>query len=148
MRKPKIINIRELNGDPVVSVFTKRESRWFRTVSRTWFKFQQEWKLLVEFEDGKDIHITIPAGYESNGASIPLAARGLLSAQRILKTSFAHDFLYGTGRYARWMADLIFRFGVCSLCGCPKWKAYVAWAGVRLGGKGNFNWTAWNKRNS
>lgn len=78
----------------------------------------------------------IPAGYVSDGASVPRFFWRLLSPcidGRTLPSSVVHDFEYdhaiGTRSgsdgdyYARLVAD-----------GYPKCKAMLTWAGVRMGG--------------
>ncbi len=96
----------------------------------------------------RGLRFTIPKGFRHDGASIPriawtisgLTPDGLLRAAALL-----HDALY---RYAGRMpesmgpaieisrsdADTAF-YELMVEAGVPRWRAWVAWAGVRVGGR-------------
>lgn len=44
-----------------------------------------------------------------------------------------HDWLYASGHLPRVAADAVFRRALRS-CGVARWRAWLMWAGVRLGG--------------
>ena len=83
-------------------------------------------------------HLTVPAGFESDGASVPRFFWRLVfppSDERAKFAAYVHDWIYRT-RPAGWtrpMADDAFR-DLLILGGVPAWRARLAFWGVRLGG--------------
>ena len=85
----------------------------------------------------------VPAGYVSDGASVPRCLWKILSPQicdTTLGPSIGHDWLYDTHkRYglSRRECDLWYH-GALYDNGYPGWKCDLTYIGVRLGG-----WTHW-----
>ena len=82
--------------------------------------------------------ITVPAGFASDGASVPRFFWRLVfppGDQKALKAAFVHDFLYRTHPegWTREAADLLF-LKLLLKEGMPKFRAVLAWLGVRLFG--------------
>ena len=75
---------------------------------------------------------TIPVGFQTDLASVPIGMRNLVSRLDGIEASVVHDYLYRTGLVRRKTADAVFlellRGSV------PGWKRWIMWAGVRIGG--------------
>ncbi len=96
--------------------------------------------------------IPVPAGFETDFASIPRIFRIIIpKLGRWNKAAVIHDYIYqnriiGMTSYNilftfnRKQADIVFRDAMRDL-GVAKWKRYVMYWGVRVGG-----WMAWRKR--
>ena len=89
----------------------------------------------------EDLHvegITVPAGFSSDGASVPRFFWRLVfppGDNKALRAAFVHDFLYRTHPegWLREAADLMF-LKLLTEDGMPKFRAVLAWLGVRLFG--------------
>ena len=89
----------------------------------------------------EDLHygcLTVPAGFESDGASVPRFFWRLVfppGDQKALRAAFVHDWLYRThpAGWIREAADLLF-LKLLLADGMPKLNAVLAWLGVRLFG--------------
>jgi len=82
--------------------------------------------------------ITVPAGFSSDGASVPRFFWRLVfppGDQKALKAAFVHDWLYRThpDGWLREAADNLF-LKLLIEEGMPKYRAVLAWIGVRLFG--------------
>ena len=82
--------------------------------------------------------ITVPAGFSSDGASVPRFFWRLVfppGDQKALRAAFVHDWLYRTHPegWIREAADLLF-LKLLLKDGMPKFRAVLAWLGVRLFG--------------
>ena len=93
------------------------------------------------------VNIRVPAGFETDFASIPQPFHWLISKLgRYNKAAVLHDWLYSKSAYQypylvpRKLADLIFLDAMKDL-GVVKWKRDLMYRAVRLGG-----WKAWRKR--
>lgn len=92
---------------------------------------------------------TVPAGFETDGASIPRwlwpVCGHPLQAPRVV-AAIVHDFLYGGGdpEATREDADDLYRDMQIAL-GIPRWKAYVEWAALVMFGKSHWYQTAKRK---
>lgn len=98
--------------------------------------------LNVEF-NGK--HITVPAGFQSDGASVPEFLWDSVSPkidQRTLRGAVVHDYLYRTAdeQWTRKEADELF-YELIREDGLSWWRAQKAYWGVRL-----FGSSAWRER--
>lgn len=93
------------------------------------------------WDDG-ETHITVPAGFEFDFASVPWFFQWWLpkAGMRYDRASCAHDYLYLTQPCTRLEADQLFYTAMLS-DGVPKARAWVMYRAVRLGG-----WRYWNKR--
>lgn len=95
--------------------------------------------------DSWDIRITVPIGFLTDFASIPRFARVIIpKLGRYNKAAVIHDAIYKDifpgRRFTRKEADICFLEGMTEL-GVVKWKRWVMWAAVRVGG-----YFAWQKR--
>lgn len=82
------------------------------------------------------LRTTIPAGYESDGMSVPRwlwASVGPRIAPRTIGPSIAHDWLYTRHCTTRAEADAWYREALRGN-GYPAWRCWEVWLGVRLGG--------------
>ena len=102
---------------------------------------------LADLGTGESLTVTVPAGYESDGASIPRWAwtlTGLYPCHpSVLGAALLHDFLYtdrGPVFCRRRTADRWFRQATIA-DGLARWRAGVIWAAVRVGGA-----AAWARR--
>jgi hypothetical protein len=103
---------------------------------------ERRWKLLHEFHYK---HLTVPKGFITDFASTPQLFWNILPPWgRYGKAAVIHDYLYqNAGRidhkiYTRKYADVMFRNAMKEL-GVKRWKRFVMYWGVRLGG-----WKPWN----
>ena len=102
------------------------------------FAFSYFWK------SGSEL-VRVKQGFETDFASIPRILRIIIpKLGRWNKAAVVHDWLYSADGRLWWVdreiADLIFLDAMADL-GVAKWKRYVMYWGVRLGG-----WLAWRKR--
>ena len=84
--------------------------------------------------------LTVPAGFESDGASVPRLFWRVVfppSDNKALRAAFLHDWIYRThpAGWSRAAADNLFRT-VLIEDGMPRLSATFAYWGVRLGGGG------------
>ena len=101
---------------------------------------RETWRLLAPFSYLAPAHglITVPAGFETDFASVPrwpltfalLGSYGHAAA-------VIHDWLYTTGELSRPDADRVFQEALRS-SGIARWRAWLMWAGVRIGGAGRY----------
>jgi hypothetical protein len=87
-------------------------------------------------------HFNIPAGYWWDGASIPKLFRLLIGkplAVEFCLPSLVHDFLYDR-RYDRYLSDNVFfkLLEATRFKDIPKWKEYLMYGAVRLGGQAHY----------
>ena len=87
--------------------------------------------------------ITVKAGFRTDFASVPgwvLLPCIVPRDGRIRWAAVVHDWIYRGHewrRFTRAQADRIL-YDAAIECGLPRWRAWVAWDGVRLGG-----WSVW-----
>lgn len=92
---------------------------------------------LVYQSDVAQQTITVPAGFQTDLASVPrLPLVFLLAGDSARKASVVHDWLYTTHPVTRDVADAVLK-EASLLTGVPKWRAWLMWAGVRIGGGGS-----------
>ena len=107
---------------------------------------EDHWRLLRPLKYQTDLLtylqriITVPGGFETDLESVP---RWLTLAYAVLygtahKASVVHDWLYTGGLYDREKDDAILYEAILAT-GQPRWKAWMIWSGVRMGG-----WVAWD----
>lgn len=83
--------------------------------------------------------IVVPAGTKSDGASTPrIFWRALPPFGPYWLPALMHDYLYQTGMFVQSKCDALFHEAMLGQ-GVGKFKAWVIWAGLRLGG-----WVAYN----
>lgn len=82
---------------------------------------------------------TVPAGFETDFASIPRLFWTFVGhpAGQYAQAAVLHDWLYRTKAAPRAEADRIFReaMGVLEV---PAWQRWAMWAAVRVGGSGAY----------
>ena len=90
--------------------------------------------------EGSSIVLTIPAGFVTDLASVSRLLWWVLPPfGRYTRAAVVHDFLYSGQGLSRAIADAIFLEAMTDL-GVGRWKRWVMYAGVRLGG-----WQAFKK---
>ena len=87
--------------------------------------------------------ITVPVGYVTNFASLESLHNIVLFPLYALLSGYGnyastiHDYLYSEGFYSRKDCDDIF-YDALRAEGLSRWRAYLFWLGVRLGGKSHY----------
>lgn len=90
--------------------------------------------------NGKRLYV--PKGFESDGASVPRIFWRLVfppGDSTALRAAFLHDYIYRNHPegWTKEDADQMF-YDVLLRDGMPKWRAYIAYTGVKL--FGGFSW--------
>lgn len=97
------------------------------------------WKLLDALVYQSDVlarMVTVPAGFVTDFASVPrIPVAFLLVGDTAHQAAVVHDWLYTSHELSRAQADAVLR-EAATLAGVPAWRAWLMWAGVRLGGFG------------
>ncbi|WP_258306553.1 DUF1353 domain-containing protein [Pseudomonas prosekii] len=87
--------------------------------------------------------IVVPAGTTTNFASLDLLHNVFLFVLFALVAGYGnyaatvHDWLYTTGQVSRKDADAVF-YRALRAEGVARWRAWLFWSGVRLGGAGRY----------
>ena len=90
------------------------------------------------FEDDAGV-IVIPAGYRTDFASIRVLHNAVFFVLFALVAGYGnyaatiHDGLYDTGQLSRKEADAVL-YRALRAEGVARWRAWLMWAGVRIGG--------------
>ena len=98
----------------------------------------------TEWDDNELVYrVSVPVGFKSDGASVPRFFWRLVfppGDSRAMFAAFIHDYLYRKHPFGwtREMADALF-YKLLVKDGVPKWRAWLAYKGVRL-----FGSKAWN----
>jgi hypothetical protein len=99
------------------------------------------WKLLAPLVYESDrLHrmITVPGGFLTDFASVPrVPIAHLLTANCGHEAAVIHDWLYTSHEVSRRDADAVFEEALLA-GGEPRWRAWLMWAGVRIGGGGPY----------
>lgn len=98
------------------------------------------WQLLAPLVYHSDLIglVEVPAGFVTDLASVPrIPVAFLLAGDSGQEAAVVHDFLYSAKAVDRKTADAVF-YEACCL-GEPKWRAYMMWLGVRIGGSGPYH---------
>lgn len=96
------------------------------------------------YSDDKKGTIIVPASFITDYASIGVLKNVLLfPIYSVLSgygdyASTVHDYLYATRMFDRKTCDDIFYRALLAE-GVSKWRAWMFWAGVRVGGSGSYN---------
>ena len=101
---------------------------------------RETWRLLAPFSYLAPAHglITVPAGFETDFASVPRWPLAFaLLGQYGHAAAVLHDWLYTTAQLSRAAADRVFLSALRS-SGIARWRAWLMWAGVRIGGAGRY----------
>nr|WP_314532964.1 DUF1353 domain-containing protein [uncultured Pseudomonas sp.] len=107
---------------------TEQDGKWDRT-------------LLADLSLQDDDHglITVPAGFRTDFASIQFLHNIFLFVLYALLAGYGnyaatvHDWLYTSGPLTRKQADAVLYRGLRAE-GVARWRAWLFWAGVRIGG--------------
>ncbi|WP_250538175.1 MULTISPECIES: DUF1353 domain-containing protein [unclassified Caballeronia] len=101
-----------------------------------------KWRLTAPLVYESDIAgetFVVPPGFVTDYASVPRAPLVYwLCGDTSTLASVVHDFLYTTHPVAREVADAVLK-EASLLTGVAKWRAWLMWAGVRVGGASH--WT-------
>ena len=101
---------------------------------------RKTWRLLAPFSylDPDHGRIEVPADFETDFASVPRwPLTFALLGQYGHAAAVIHDWLYRAGTLSRADADRVFLNALRS-SGIARWRAWLMWAGVRLGGASRF----------
>lgn len=106
-----------------------------------------KWKLqdVLEYETPEGKRIVVPAGFETDFASVPWLLRGWVARwSKTARAAIVHDWLYYSHETSRPEADRIFRVALEeSNFDAPEedeeedvgwWSQWAMWFGVRVGG--------------
>lgn len=102
----------------------------------------RKWRLILPYiyVSEKFGEIVVPAGFDTDLASVPKFARWFASVDGPwTPAAVIHDFLYvraskrDYGHITRADADYIFREAM-KVCGVPSYKRWAMWSAVRIGG--------------
>jgi hypothetical protein len=100
-----------------------------------------KWRLtapLVYQSDIADQTFTVPAGFITDYASVPRAPLVYwLCGDTSTLASVVHDAIYTYHWVPRAVADAVLK-EASLLTGVPRWRAWLMWAGVRIGGAGHW----------
>lgn len=89
--------------------------------------------------DDDEQAITVPAGFSTDFASIRVLHNAFLFVLFALVSGYGnyaatvHDLLYTTGQVSRKAADAVL-YRALRAEGVARWRAWLFWAGVRVGG--------------
>lgn len=76
--------------------------------------------------------ITIPEGFESDGASLPKWTRSKWKSWgKYSGPSLLHDYLLLTSKYPKWLIDALFYIAL-RCCNVPALEAAIFWMSVRI----------------
>ena len=116
-----------------------------RMVSKTGAVLLRDLTWQINYGDDTDT-VTAPVGSVTDGASVPRIfwfISGNPKFGATAKAAYVHDILYGfhrtdQGRHiSRAEADKIFREALIVL-GLARWRAWLCWLGLRVGGRGAY----------
>ncbi|MDP9652066.1 DUF1353 domain-containing protein [Paraburkholderia caledonica] len=98
------------------------------------------WRLIAPLVYQSDVAkqtFTVPKGSLTDFASVPrVMIAFLLTGDTAHEASALHDWLYGSHVVPRGVADAVLREAAL-VSGVPAWRAFLLWAGVRIGGGGS-----------
>lgn len=102
---------------------------------------RKTWRLLAPFSyvDPDNGRVEVPAGFVTDFASVPRwPLTFALMGQYGHAAAVLHDWLYWTGSLGRQAADRVFLNALRS-SGIARWRSYLMFAGVRIGGASRYN---------
>ncbi len=120
----------------------------FVTTLKTDQTDRRTYKLLDDLvlADEEQRTIVVPAGFITDFASIQVLHNAFLFVLFALVSGYGnyaatvHDFLYSEGRVNRKEADAVL-YRALRAEGVARWRAYLFWLGVRIGGAKHFTKT-------
>lgn len=95
------------------------------------------------WDEGDGRTIVVPSGFATDFASIKALHNAFLFPLYALVSGYGnyaatlHDWLYTTGQVDRKEADAVLYRALRSE-GVARWRAWIFWAGVRIGGAGEY----------
>lgn len=101
---------------------------------------RQLWQLVKPLDfflavNGGGIRVSVPAGFQTDFASVPRALWPIFPPQGPwCEAAVVHDYLYGSCRCSRFLADSLFREAMYRL-GVPVWRRVAAYYAVRWFGR-------------
>lgn len=101
---------------------------------------RKTWRLLAPFSyvDPDFGLIEVPEGFTTDFASVPRwPITFAMLGQYGHAAAVLHDWLYRSGRLSREQADRVF-FNALRSSGIARWRAYLMFAGVRVGGSARY----------
>ncbi|MBA5956229.1 DUF1353 domain-containing protein [Pseudomonas lactis] len=96
--------------------------------------------------DDDERTIIVPSGFTTDFASIKVLHNAFLFVLFALVSGYGnyaatvHDFLYSEGQVSRKEADAVL-YRALRAEGVARWRAYLFWLGVRIGGAKQYNST-------
>jgi hypothetical protein len=99
------------------------------------------WRLLSPLEYASDVAglLVVPADFVTDLASVPRVPFAYMLTGGVgHAAAVVHDFLYVCHAVDRSTADEVF-YEALLVLGVPGWRAWLMWAGVRVGGGGPWN---------
>ena len=120
----------------------------FTTTLKTEQTDRRTYTLLADLvlADDDERVITVPAGYTTDFASIKVLHNAFLFVLFALVSGYGnyaatvHDWLYEHGSLTRNEADAVL-YRALRAEGVARWRAWLMWAGVRIGGAKQYNST-------
>lgn len=100
----------------------------------TIFVLDQPFEVWVEDADGKGWTFIVPAGFETDLASVPRAFRWVASTTDGIEASILHDYVYETRCLSRDLADQLFDLMLRADSILPSWRRWLMFKAVRLFG--------------
>lgn len=97
---------------------------------------RKSWVLLDSFQylDDEAGLVTVPVGFLTDFASVPrLPLTFALVGAYGHAAAALHDWMYASGKYSRKQSDKVFKNALRS-SGIARWRAWIMWTGVRVGG--------------
>lgn len=97
---------------------------------------RKTWRLLAPFSylDPEQGRLTVPVDFATDFASVPrLPVVFELVGAYGHAAAVLHDWLYRTATLPREQADRVF-FNALRSSGIARWRAWLMWSGVRIGG--------------
>lgn len=102
----------------------------------------KKWRLISPLIYQSDLTsqvLTVPAGFETNFASVPRLPLAYWLCGGIGDRAAAlHDHLYTTGQLIRVTCNALFREALLT-CGVSAWRAYLMWSMVRAFGTQHYH---------
>ena len=123
------LRLEHLQGNP--------GAKWNRDV---WYRLTEPLVMVVHLNGGEPLAVSVPAGFETNLASIPWWLQWRFRCDGPwAEASVIHDYLYGCGQCSRFLADSIFRAAMEAL-GCWEHDALVMFYALRLSSTARKAW--------
>ncbi len=116
---------------------TPLRAQWLEDESRDGRGTRELLGMLAYQSDVAGRIFVAPKGFVTDFASVPrIPVAYLLTGGCADQAAVIHDWLYTSHEVDRAMADAVFREAVA--LGNPGWRAWLMWAGVRIGGGGSW----------